>query len=1047
VAPAVIVLDEPTTGLDAASSLALGGLLVSLANEGRLLLCSLHQPRPELMRMFHEVIELTCGSAASPMVNPVIADIEALTLPSGAAQKCGENSTTGKPTLLGRTVGLPRRETDAKEAQPSKLLRLGSFKAGSLKPIRTTWWPFQLLVLWRRSLIEASRGSLNGLWSAAVALGVGLFCGLVFKDLDDGLSGVQNRFGSIFFTQMFFAFCGLEVCTLWYWDRPRAEHERSANFYSGSAYFVAKALAYLWWYCLVLPGLFVMASYSLIGYSEGSMAKPLFYYLSLCGTAAASSGICLVILSLTTSLGAGISTSAIVLTILLMYSGFLRPKDALPPALRWLVSASPFSHSFAAMIANELQGVTTHFDAKGYTPVDVSGDIWLYQFDIDPDHVSENAHMLAIIAAAVWAFAFIPVWTQLYSLGTRMQLCSKTAGTSNSEDGSHRREAEAWTSSAFDQVMEQPGHSLAWTGLSLKLSSGGIVFEDLSGRVASRRPLAVLGPSGCGKTSLLSRLAGQCPKTVLSSGSVCIDGREHTQGQLSRMVGYVCQDDALQATLTVREVLSFAAALRLPELSSKQRADSVQQVMEKLDLQKVANSRIGGERKRGVSGGERRRVAVGMELVAAQQVLVLDEPTSGLDAAGALTLCRLLADLALEGRVVVASVHQPRPELLSHFADVLVLAPGGKIAYYGTTPRLEDHVTSVCGSPAPGATTCAADRILDAVSRGDSSFADAYPGSEAEKCMSSRLDSEAQQWEDVEQPGLPVPKVPPIATQLYHLLLREVRISLRESGLAPWHYGSALFSGLLLGLSYHSLPLNLVGVISRIGLFFAVQCILGMQALQSLMAWREGHTGFVRERAAGYYSTGPFVLAKAAVDGLLLRIGPPLLLGAVLYPLAGLHDGRAIICIVGLCLASLASSTFCLALGALAPRSAVGLPVAVLMLLIFLLFGGVMLSDAPDWLASLSYFRASYHLLVRNEFMGSMFEFDPAGISKKFNPLPGEEWLRLLHFSDVSVAQDIVVLLAWSAAFVAFAWAALLVGSCRDLRVLPVRHSRAYVVT
>jgi len=377
-------------------------------------------------------------------------------------------------------------------------------------------------------------------------------------------------------------------------------------------------------------------------------------------------------------------------------------------------------------------------------------------------------------------------------------------------------------------------------------------------------------------------------------------------------------------------------------------------------------------------------------------------------------------------------VHQPRPELLTHFADVLVLAPGGKIAYYGPTPMLEDHVTSVCGPPVPGATTCAADRILDAVSRGDSTFVEAFPGSEAEKRMLSRLGSGVLQGEcDGMQAALIVPRAPKITTQLYQLFIREVRISLRESGLAPWHYGSALFSGLLLGLSFRSLPLNLVGVISRIGLFFALQCILGMQALQSLMAWREGHTGFLRERAAGYYSTGPFVLAKAAVDGLLLRVGPPLLLGAVLYPLAGLQDGRATICLIGLCLASLASSMFCLALGALAPRSAVGLPLAVLMLLIFLLFGGVMLSDAPEWLASLSYFRSSYNLFVRNEFMGASFVFDPVGLSKKFDPIPGEEWLRLLHFDDISAIQDIGVLLAWSAAFLTFAWAALLVGSYR----------------
>jgi len=145
----------------------------------------------------------------------------------------------------------------------------------------------------------------------------------------------------------------------------------------------------------------------------------------------------------------------------------------------------------------------------------------------------------------------------------------------------------------------------------------------------------------------------------------------------------------------------------------------------------------------------------------------------------------------------------------------------------------------------------------------------------------------------------------------------------------------------------------------------------------------------------------------------------------VLYPLAGLHPGREGPFLAALCLASLCSSALCLALGAAAPRSAAGLPLAVLLLLLFLLFGGVMLSEAPSWLVNASYFRSSYQLLVANELSGLMFKFDPVGISKTFDPVAGTEWMRLLHLNDAALAEHVGVLFAWAFCFICVAWALL----------------------
>jgi len=778
---------------------------------------------------------------------------------------------------------------------------------------------------------------------------------------------------------------------------------------------------------LVLPVLFVGVSYGLIGLS-GGIAKPLMYLLCVCGTAASAGGICLLCLCLSGSLAAGISTSSVTLTVLLMFSGFLRPREAMPTELQWIVDISPFSHSFAAMMANEMGGSTTIFDASGYDNVELRGDVWLTQFDIDAGDLTVHARALAAISFAIWALAFIFLWLRS-RYGGAVPRCRSAVrvGLHKEPPAAERKEfALPQTSPASVAAGEvlSSGQELAWQGLSRKLPHGPFVFEGLAGRATRGRPLALLGPSGCGKSSLLSILAGE--DSGVRDGTVFLDGTALAPRSLRRVVGYVSQDDALPATLTVREAIAFSAALSATPSSAPVAcaAERVEWALRRLGLEAVAKSRIGGERGRGISGGERRRVAIGVELVSARGVLILDEPTSGLDASGALQLGRLLSELAVEGRVVVASLHQPSAELLRSFVvDALVLAPGGRVAFLGPLKGLEDHVNLHCGPLRFGSPS---DRMLDfiATSEGAEAASQAYCDSAAQRQLMLYLEETAAAASSRPPPSLAA--LPPLPTQLWQLVLRELRIAVRDKNLVFYHYVSALVAGLLLGFTYRALPLNLSGVISRIGLFFALQCILGMQALQGLTAWREGHVAFLRERGAGCYGTGVYVLAKVIVDGALLRVGPPVLLGSILYPLAVLQEGREGLYFLALCLASLASSALCLALGALAPRSGAVLPMAVLVLLAYLLFGGIMLNDPPPLLEHLSYFRESYHLLVANELEGLSFRFDPKGMAKAFKDLPGSEWLQLLHIDAAADApRQLGLLFGWVAAYTLLAWAAL----------------------
>lgn len=174
----------------------------------------------------------------------------------------------------------------------------------------------------------------------------------------------------------------------------------------------------------------------------------------------------------------------------------------------------------------------------------------------------------------------------------------------------------------------------------------------------------ILWSAGAGKTTLVEILAGKS-KSGRVSGAVSFPATAAAPDPSARpQVGFVSQQDVLSPTLTVYEALLFAAELRVPEsIPLSEKRARVDDVIEKLGLDKVRNVRIGDGEKRGISGGEMRRVSIGLELVARPDVLILDEPTSGLDSVSAAKVANVLRSLAHDEKnptVVIASIHQPR---------------------------------------------------------------------------------------------------------------------------------------------------------------------------------------------------------------------------------------------------------------------------------------------------------------------------------------------------------------------------------------------------
>lgn len=206
------------------------------------------------------------------------------------------------------------------------------------------------------------------------------------------------------------------------------------------------------------------------------------------------------------------------------------------------------------------------------------------------------------------------------------------------------------------------------------------ILNEVSGYAAPGEVLSLMGPSGSGKTSLLNVLSG---RSSFESGVIAINGEKLNSSSMKRMmskIAYVKQSDIFFGHLTVRDQLTYTALLRLP--SSLPKADKhreVDRIVKMLRLSKVADSPI-----KLLSGGEKKRVNIGSELLTDPMVLLLDEPTSGLDSTSAVSLLRVLQGLAQEnGKTVITSIHQPSSAVFRSF-DRLILLADGCTVYFGT---------------------------------------------------------------------------------------------------------------------------------------------------------------------------------------------------------------------------------------------------------------------------------------------------------------------------------------------------------------------------
>ncbi|KAJ4833521.1 ATP-binding cassette sub- G member 5 [Turnera subulata] len=518
------------------------------------------------------------------------------------------------------------------------------------------------------------------------------------------------------------------------------------------------------------------------------------------------------------------------------------------------------------------------------------------------------------------------------------------------------------------------------------------VLKNVSCKAKPWEILAIVGPSGAGKSSLLETLAG---KLTPQSGDIFVNQTRINKAQFKKISGYVTQRDTLFPLLTVEETLMFSAKLRL-RLPQDQLRAKVKSLVQELGLEQVAMTRVGDDRIRGISGGERRRVSIGVDVIHDPKVLILDEPTSGLDSTSALQIIDMLKVMAeTRGRTIVLSIHQPGFRIVKLFNSILLMA-NGSVLHHGTVDQLGVDMRKM-GMQLPlhvNVVEFAIESIETFQQRQDvEKITEMQPQQQQQKKVevgesksgNFTLQQLFQQSKVVDEDIINVGGVDHFAHDFANSRLRETvvlthRFSkniFRTKELFAWRTLQMLVSGFVLGSIFCNLKDDLIGAEERVGLFAFILTFLLSCTTEALPIFLQEREILMKETSNGSYRVSSYALANGLVYLPFLLI-LALLFTIPLYWLVGLNPNfkafMHFLLLIWLILYTANSVVVCFS--ALVPNFIVGNSVISGVMGSFFLFSGYFISKhgIPDYWIFMHYislFKYPFEGFLINEFSNS----------------------------------------------------------------------------
>eukprot|EP00004_Rigifila_ramosa_P016498 TRINITY_DN391_c0_g2_i3.p1 TRINITY_DN391_c0_g2~~TRINITY_DN391_c0_g2_i3.p1 ORF type:complete len:963 (-),score=173.57 TRINITY_DN391_c0_g2_i3:141-2699(-) len=523
----------------------------------------------------------------------------------------------------------------------------------------------------------------------------------------------------------------------------------------------------------------------------------------------------------------------------------------------------------------------------------------------------------------------------------------------------------------------------------------GFFFKTLLkkcyGYVGAGQTLAIMGGSGAGKTTLLDILT---QRVSGYEGSVKVNGELLTPSIMRKFSGYVPQYEMLVATMTVHETLEFYAMLKLPnDLSIAEKKKRVDDIIGAVRLTQSKDTLIGNEFIRGLSGGEKRRVSIAIELITKPSLLFLDEPTSGLDAATSYTVMDTIAGLAKTGRTVITTIHQPRTAIFNLF-DLLLLMSKGRVVYFGPAKQVSHYFESI-GYPIPRYNN-PADYFVDLITPGMVALPDVPTLSTQQIAALPDQYAASPQFAAMRQTMAelkPPPNVnlqqlsaaakewrPSVWTQTKLLSKRVVINSIRSPLEIKGRIAQSLTLGFLTGFLFFGLDHSQGGIQSRGGILInSALFLLIITAVSAVMVFPSERAILLRERKSGVFSIEAYILSKTVIETVEFFLYP-FLYGVPLYLLSNLRNEAQYLFfyIFIVWIAMNFSQAWGLIIGTFVPNGMVGALIVPIFMMGFGLMGGYFLNidNMPiflRWFAFINPFRYILEAMFINEFAGVKF--------------------------------------------------------------------------
>lgn len=905
--PPILFLDEPTTGLDAHAAFVLIKTLKQLAAKGRTFVLSVHQPRSDIFFLFDYLCLLSrgspvyCGKLNSVVdyfaaagyvipknVNPAdhLVDITSVDTTSAANEKKTMQLFEQFKRLWKQNL---HKYVDAVSpvSSASSAVSKSPHSIISRAPL---WREVQILV--KRELLLTSRDPLTTLSLFLEALFLGVILGWVFLKPDKTLVGIRSKSACLYNVNGLQGYLMLlfETYRLCHKDIKIFDRERAENSVSVAGFLIARRISKLITEDILIPTLFAIITYFMLDIKHGQKGFFIYWAVNLL-----TQQLAMAFSMLSVSISRDYPVASLIgnlnFTLQSFCCGFFVNLTTMPVYVKWIKYLCYVWYTFGLAVSNEFTGFFGDCpfgnDPSDPRCIQYNGSDILNQLGFWDNWIKVPSCVALGFIVGYYLLAGVFLYLRKNDIAIAKQ-GKQIEESVVREDG----EIEETKNVVIDQDkcvsirIRDINLEVKLANLSFKTliyrsknATTKTILNNINGVFQKNKINAIMGPSGSGKTSLLNLLCGKLKSNYVteysSSGDILFNDYPMTENLLSGICSYVLQDDdSLLPSLTVKETLMFAAKLRLPKFLTKLEIDSrVRSIILTLGLKDCQNNMIGSELVKGISGGEKRRVSIGIQLLNDPQVLFLDEPTSGLDSFTASNILTILEKLAVdEGRTIVMTIHQPRYSLFEKFGQILLLAKGGNAVFNGSPDDMVDYFSKL-GFKCPPLTNFA-DYVLDLVSidtRND----------EIEKLTSKRTSQLMDNWRasvltdkasiqkqgDVAKIFNGIQKIPASFGVAFPLILhRQLLTIYRHKDILFVRIFNTIGVGGLSALFYAPIKNDYIGITNILGLVQQLSSLYFIGMLNNVAAYPLEKAFFYEEYEDRVYGLNPFFFAYLLLE-------------------------------------------------------------------------------------------------------------------------------------------------------------------------------------